>query len=426
MNSEALGAMRELFAEIDAAIPNDQASQTDRARQLFGLLDREGGIVEPLEAPAFQRTRVDDLGTWAEDPWGTPTYGVDASTTRPLEYTNGLVVDAAYAKTAVAGAPDKAGIEQQGRLVTVAYHGDSDSRLHGKRLEGEYVTADLVRFPTVADEPQNIAKAVAAVAQRMSEGRRAVASLDAIDGALFLDGSIFPLGIVYWVLLDHAGNRSPAGAWDAPQEIVKQYIEIIDHQYERDRPVIGIVKTSSMAQVLEALETKIARHDIRGDDGRPVDVPWTRDHQFMAEVLRYDDLEYLTYTSWFLSKGQEIAGDRLDTMAPLADDLEHGTPTDYRRAFCYVRLPKTGDILRIETPVLMLQTSEQRQRVRLKALKEIAKRRGVPLAVDRADRIARISQTNRDTIQDMLENTDATFDHNWDGRWDDTEDTTDL
>lgn len=417
MNSEALGIVRQLFAEIDAAVPRDQAPQAAYARRLFELLDYEGGEVEPLGGPTYWRTRIDELGTWSDDPWAGPTYGVDASTTRPLEYNNGLVVDAAHAKTAVAGDGADRAVERTGRIVGVSYLDDDDSVLHGQTFEDEHVTGELVCFPPSTEEPRNVSKSVATVAQRLSEGQQAVDSLDAIDGPLFLDGAVLPLGVAYWVLLDYAGEGSPAGAWDLPAEILGAYIEVIDRQYDRGLPVIGVVKTSTMSQVLGALREKIATHDIRDGDGRLLSVPWLRDHQFLSEVLWFDDLEYLTYTSWFVQQGQEVGGQRYEVLDPEAHRLEHGEPADYRRVFCYVRLPKTGDLFRIEAPYLMVEDETMREQVRLKALKEIAQRRGVPRAIDRADRLARISLENREKIREMIERTEATYDHNWDGRW---------
>jgi hypothetical protein len=422
MNPEALGAVRQVFAELDAAVPRDLDSQTAHARQLFELLDHDGGGVEPLEEPTYQRTRIDELGTWTDDPWSGPTYGVDASTTRPLEYNNGLVVDTAHAKTAVTGSTADRAVERSGRIATVAYLDDDDSVLHGQTFEGDHVTAELVSFPQSTEEPRNVSKSVATVAQRLSESEQALDSLDAIDGPLFLDGSVLPLGIVYWVLLDYAGERSPAGSWELPADILDNYIEVIDRQYERGQPVIGVVKTSTTSQVLAALREKITRNDLRDDDGRLLSVPWVRDHQFIAEVLRHDDLDYLTYTSWFVNRGQEIGRQRYDVLEPRAGQLAHGDPADYRRAFCFVRLPKTGDLLRIEAPRLMVADETSRKQVRLKALKEIAKRRGVPGAVHRADRLASISRENRETIRELLERTEAAYDHNYDGRWSDLDD----
>lgn len=426
MDSEAISAVRQLFDEIDAAIPRESESQSQRARRVFELLGHDEGGVYALDQPSYQRTRIDELGTWTDDPWDDPTYGVDASTTRPLDYNNGLIVDTAYAKTAVTGDAANRAVEHTGRVVGVAYLNDDETTLHGKTIESDHVTAELIRFPETTEEPRNLSKSVATVAQRWSESQQAVDSLDDVDGPLFLDGSVFPLGIVYWLLLDHAGNRSPAGSWDLPTKIVANYVEVIDRLYERGLPVIGIVKTSSMAQVLDALREKITQNNIRGENGRFVNVPWIRDHQFLTEVLRYDDLDYLTYTSWFVDRGQEINGTRYDVLEPLAERLDHGDPKDYRRAFCYVRLPRTGDLLRIEAPYLMVQDGETREQVRLKALKEIARMRGVPRAIHRADRLARISQENRDKICDMIERTETSYDHNWDGRWSDLNDNPDL
>jgi len=426
MDSESLGIVREMFEAVDQAVPREPTSQADHARQLFELLDREGGHVEAIGEPQYWRTRIDELGTWSDDPWTGATYGVDAGTTRPIEYNNGLVVDTAYAKTAVAENDDGGEIERTGHITGVAYFDDDDSTLHAQTFDGDNVTAELIPFPQPAKEPRNIGKSVASVAQRMSESRQALASVESVDGPLFLDGAVLPLGIVYWLLLDYTGGRSPAGSWDVPADIVGNYIEVIDRQYERDQPVIGIVKTSSLSQLLSSLREKIASHNIRDDSGRLVSVPWTRDHQFMSEVLRFDDLEYLTYTSWFVQQSREIQGQHVEALEPISGRGRHGDAEAYRRAFCYVRLPKTGDLLRIEAPYLMVEDEEMREQVRLKALKEIAQRRGVPRAIHRADRLARISRENRDTIRDMIERTEYSYDHNWDGRWSDIEEDPEL
>lgn len=421
MDSESLGIVREMFEAVDQAVPREPTSQADHARQLFELLGREGGHVEAIGEPRYWRTRIDELGTWSDDPWAGATYGVDAGTTRPIEYNNGLVIDTAYAKTAVTGNDDDGEIERTGHITGVAYFDDDDSTLHAQTFDGDNVTAELIPFPQPAKEPRNIGKSIASVAQRMSESRQALASVGSVDGPFFLDGAVLPLGIVYWLLLDYTGGRSPAGSWDVPADIVGNYIEVLDRQYERDQPVIGIVKTSSLSQLLSSLRDKIASHNIRDDSGRLVSVPWTRDHQFMSEVLRFDDLEYLTYTSWFVQQSREIQGQHIEALEPVSDQGRYGDTEAYRRAFCYVRLPKTGDLLRIEAPYLMVEDEDLREQVRLKALKEIAQRRGVPRAIHRADRLARISRENRGMIRDMIGRTEYSYDHNWDGRWSDIE-----
>jgi hypothetical protein len=70
----------------------------------------------------------------------------------------------------------------------------------------------------------------------------------------------------------------------------------------------------------------------------------------------------------------------------------------------------------------MVSDEERRRTVQYKTLKEIAKKQDVPGAVGRADRIARITGENRETIRNMIRSSEASFDHNWDGRWSDIED----
>ena len=109
-------------------------------------------------------------------------------------------------------------------------------------------------------------------------------------------------------------------------------------------------------------------------------------------------------------------------MESVADELTHGQPEDYRRAFAYVRTPKTGNIFRIETPLLFLTDETRREEVLLKALKEIAQQGDVPKAIGRADRIARISPDNREIIRNLLQTVEPEFDYNRDGRWSHLED----
>lgn len=430
MDVEAFGLVREMFEQIDQNIPRQGVEQTSHARELFAHLGKSGGGVAPIGEPAFYRTPIADLGRWSEDPWTGPTYAIDASTTRPLEYTNGLIADTAYAKLGIAGPDADRTAERSGTLKSVVYYDDNESTLHGAEFgqdgDGSPVQGEIVPFQPEADSTRNLSKSVSSVAQHLAEGEHARRHLDDIDGVLFLDGSLYPLGILYWVLLDHAGESSPARSWDRPREIIENYIEVIDRQYERGYPVLGVVKTSTTSQLIDGLEDKIASHDVQTEDGLRPDVPWMRDHQFIADVLRDDSLDHLTYTSWFVSTEQAMS--RLDSelLVPFADTLQSGNPAEYRRAFFFVRLPKSEFILRVEAPLLFVGEEEDtRHEIQHKALKEIAHRRDVPQAVARADRIARINNEVRESMRRLLESSQPSMDYNWDGRWsqDDTSET---
>ena len=421
MDERAFDVVRQLAERVDAGIPRKVDDQADHARELFGLLAHDGGTVDSLGEPEYFKTRKSELGTWTEDPWSEPTYGVDASTTRPLEYNNGLVVDTAHAKLGVSGADADRTPEQRGTIVTGVYLEDDDVTLQQEAIERGNVEGEIVRIPEMRQRT-NVTSILTSTVQRLAEGRHARRCLNDVDGPLFLDGSVYPLSVIYWTLLDRAGQGAPVGNWDLPEEVIENYVAVVDACYEEDVPVLGIVKTSSMGELTESLREKIAQNNLRGPRGTFHDVPWLRDHQFVGEVLRDPSLDHLTYTSWFVQQRVELRGESFGLLEPVEDELDHGQPADYRRAFAYVRTPKTGNVFRIETPVLFLRDEERREQVLLKALKEIARQGDVPRAVARADRIARISPDNRETIRDTLQTVEPAFDYNRDGRWSHLED----
>lgn len=435
MDAQALSLIEDMFERIDSNTPLEVTEQTEYARQLFDEIGRSGGGIETIGDPDLFRTPIVDLGRWANDPWDQTTYGIDASTTRDFDFTNGLIMDTAYAKLGVGGSEADRTPEQAGTVKTVAYHDDSRSRIRNQAFspgsinddsEGDTDTIDptairgeIVPYKADADSTRNLSKSISSIAQSLAEGEHAKRMLPEIDGPLFLDGSLYPLGVLYWVLLDHAGVTSPANRWDRPHETVGNYLDVIDTLYERNLPVVGIVKTSTTAQLTEALEAKLRRHEVTDDDGLRPDVPWVRDHQFIADVLDNDSLDEFTYTSWFVST--EFSAGRVDgeILEPFADDLRHGEPSNYRRAFFYVRLPKKGFILRVEAPLLFVRKDDERERIQTKALREIAQRRDVPYPIKRADRTARISPENRETLRDTITASRSTRNYNDDGRWSD-------
>lgn len=421
MDSNALSVVRNLFDHIDANVPREQDEQAAYARELFDLLSHSGGSIESLGEPRYQKTRLSELGTWTEDPWTQPTYGLDASTTQPIEFNNGLIVDTAYAKIGVVGQGANHTIEERGTVKTAVHFADSDSTLYNTDATAGNVDGEVVRFPDVG-RSRNLSKDVATAAQHLAESEHLIGNADSIDGVCFIDGAVYPLGVVYWLLLDEIGRSTPAGAWDVPRRILGNYAGFIDEQFEKDLPVVGVVKTSTMDEVLTALDGKISRHNLTDDDGVRMDLPWTRDHQFIGEVLRDSGLDHLTYSSWFVQEELPLRNQAFDLLSSIESSLSHGSASDYRRAFFYVRLPKTGDVLRVETPYLMVSDEDRRRAVQYKTLKEIAKKQDVPGAVGRADRIARITSENRDAIRNMIRSSEASFDHNWDGRWSDIED----
>lgn len=420
MDERVLSAVTDLVGQIDGALTDDTDDQTTDARELFGYLRHEGGAVEPYEpfdpvtSSPYAVTPAADLGNWEEDPWGDPTYGVDASTTRPMEYDNGLIVDVAHAVLGVSGADADRAPERESTVATGVYTGPRKLDTPTAELDGQ-IMGELIEIPADQQSIRNVTSTLASVVQRRSESYHARRCLDEIDGPLFLDGAVYPLSLLRHVP-DEGTDADPD--WELPTEILETYVEVIDHCFERGVPVYGVVKTSEITTLLRGLREKIRRNEIRRDDGTLRRVPYRTDAQFVAAVLRDERLTHVAYTDWFVETEPVPGADRSERLDPVADVLEHGDPADYRRAFCHVRLPETGTVFRIETPLLFLEHSPGAEAVRLKALSEIARRGDVPGAVIRADRRARITRGNRDRIRHSLENAAPTHDYNADGRWD--------
>ncbi len=421
MDERAFDIVRQLADRVDTGVPRAVADQAAHARELFDLLSYDGGTVDSFGEPEYFKTRKTELGTWANDPWIGPTYGVDASTTRPLEYNNGLVVDTAHAKLGVSGPDADREPEQRGTVVTGVYLDDDSVTLQQESIEQDTVTGEIIRIPKMRQRT-NVTSILTSTVQRLAEGQHARRCIEDITGPLFLDGSVYPLSVIYWTLLDRAGRGAPIGDWELPNKVIKNYVDVVDACYEQDVPVLGIVKTSSMGGLTESLREKVAQNNLRGPRRTLRNVPWLRDHQFLGEVLRDRSLDHLTYTSWFVQQRVELRGESFDLLEAVKEELDHGQPADYRRAFAYVRTPKTGNVFRIESPALFLTDDERREQILLKALKEIARQGDVPRAVARADRIARISPNNREKIRDTLQTVEPAFDYNRDGRWSHLED----
>ena len=142
-----LGALRDVFGTIDGQVDAAADEEEQSAAELFEYLDRSGGDIEALESPAIHHKPVDEVLDW-DDPWPV-TYGVDASTTRPLQFSNGLLLGAANAKLGISGRTDRATLTKESTLSTVVYL-DNDAFDIGD-IEPEYgtVNAHIFRFQTI-------------------------------------------------------------------------------------------------------------------------------------------------------------------------------------------------------------------------------------------------------------------------------------
>lgn len=402
-----LGALRDVFRSIDGCV-DDATQEDDRsAGELFDYLDRPGGDVDTLEPPTITHQPVEELQSW-DDPWPI-TYGVDASTTQPLQFSNGLLLGAANAKLGINGPIENAAVAKESTLTTVAYFDNDEFELPDFAPDYDTVDAHVFRFPTIESRQRDLADWVTGIARTFSEGWHARRLLDDIDGPLFIDGPLYPSRVLLWTMFAQTPDprETPLDFWpDMIDEIVSNYLRIVEGQDRADQPVIGVVKSPTSTQVVSAIEAK-------APDAVETPLRWGNDNLFFSEALFNpddwygDDGALISYTSWLVQR--QMTHPRMDTALVPLDGLDgiefrRGDPTEYQTAFFYVRIPLKSTVVRIEAPLLQVRDEEERTRIQRKVLREIAATRSIPFAIEAADEAATISRENRQRLRRELGN----------------------
>jgi hypothetical protein len=178
--------------------------------------------------------------------------------------------------------------------------------------------------------------------------------------------------------------------------------------YENDLPVVGIVKTGRSSVALTALEHKIRNADI---DGLELPLPWSSDTQLFSNALHteadlYSDRGHLiSYTPWLFQTEQTAHG---ESVVPFGSfdgvSLQYGDPQEYQRAFFYARCPRSGTVMRVETPYVFARNDRVRERIQRKALVELAQQQNEPRAIMFADENARITRNDRKNLLNVIQN----------------------
>lgn len=398
-----LGALRDVFGSIDGRV-GEAADDEDRAAaDLFGYVDRPGGDVEALEPPEIRHEPVGDVRDRTSWP---VTYGVDGSTTRPLRFSNGLLLGAANAKLGISGRTDRTDLTTESTLTTVVYFDDEEFEVDDLDPAYDGVEARVFRFPTISSRQRDLADWVTGIARTYAEGWHARRLLDDIDGPLFIDGPLYPSRVLLWTMFARSPSReTPLDFWpDMVGDIVTNYLRVVEGQDRAGQPVVGVVKSPTSAQVVGAIETKASEE---------VDTPlrWGNDNLFFSEALytpddRYgDDGPVVSYTTWLVQRRMTPARTD-DAFVPLdgPDGIEfrRGDAAEYQTAFFYVRIPLQNTVVRVEAPLMMVRDDADRERIRRTVLAEIAATRDIPFAIEAADDAATISRENRRRLRREL------------------------
>ncbi len=367
-------------------------------------LRSDGAVVlESLGEHRRRRVHAEDIAL-AEDPFPT-RHGLDSGTINPTTFKNGLVVDVAQA--AMSAVPSDVDLHRGRTMVTAVHTNDATTTFEEDwRMDDEgFVRGRVLHVPRV---DRTVTPVVHELALYLAEITHAYRNREVVDDLLVLDGPVYPKGLLTWADRDPELQELLA-AEEQPQEIIGQYVRMVEHFAERGVPLIGFVKTPVSRQVTRTIREK---------EGS---APWVNDAAFFSQVLAPDtygtdererDTSSLTFTNWFTSRGGTDGA--LSAPSVPYDIQRERDPADYEVTFCMLYDPRTDTVYRVESPAVFTRDPDLRERLTRHVLKSVATERGPPLAVRKADQLARISRRETVALREALERAfDSELDTNY-------------
>ena len=347
-------------------------------------------VLEPMGDQRRRRVDTEDVALH-EDPFPTQ-HGLDSGTINPTTFKNGLVLDVAQA--AMAGVPSDLELHRARTVVMTAHANDVTVDLRGEGWLGYdegYTQRRILQVPRVDRYAQTV---VHALALYLAESHHAVTEAEVVDDLLILDGPIYPTGILKWT------DRHPELAGlledhETPRAVVENYLELVETFVERETPLIGFVKNSASNAITRTVRRK-------------TNAPWANDAAFFSQVLAPREngdtrTDVLTFTNWFRSR---VGTDRLlSTQGSDVVDLEDRPldRADYEVTFFVVYDPRTDLLFRVEAPAAFTADPDRRERLTMQVLTDVAAEQGPPLAVAKADELARIDRQGKEALRRTIE-----------------------
>ena len=359
-------------------------------------------ILEPLGELRRRRIDVEDAAL-REPPFPTQ-HGLDSGTINPTTFTNGLVLDVAQA--AMAAVPSDLELHRSRSVVTTAHSNDPTVDCD----EGEWSAFDegysrgrVLQAPRVNRYEEAV---VHALSLYLAEVSHATLQADVVDDLLIVDGPIYPKGLLAWA------DRHPELAEllveeERPRDVIARYIGLVERFADRGVPLAGFIKNGGSKAITRA---------VRGTTR----APWVDDAAFFERVLRRTDAEgdtltdELTFTNWFRSragvdKPLSADGDALGLPRSRA-------PEDYEVTFFCLYDPRSELLFRVEAPAVFTRDPDVREALTMQFLRDVAHESGPPLAVAKADELARIGREERAALIRSIE---QRFDSDRDRSYDD-------
>ncbi|MUV89013.1 nuclease [Halapricum sp. CBA1109] len=347
-------------------------------------------VLTPMDEQVRRRVDVQDVAL-RESPFPTQ-HGLDSGTINPTTFENGLVLDVAQA--AMSAVPSDMELHRARTVVMTAHANDVTVDVGAEDwipFDEGYTRRRILQVPRVDRYAQTV---VHALALYLAESHHALLQADVVEDLLVLDGPIYPTGILKWT------DRHPELAdlladHETPQTVVENYLDLVDRFVERDVPLIGFVKNSSANAITRAVRSK-------------TNAPWANDTALFSRILEcYEDGEQredvLTYTNWFRSR---LGTDRLlseqgsDVVDMDDRPLDRGA---YEVTFFAVYDPRTDLLFRVEAPAAFTTDPDLRERLTMQVLRDVAAEQGPPLAVAKADELAKIDRQGKEMLTRTIE-----------------------
>ena len=394
---------------VDASDHRDLAS-TVWSDFLDPLYQEGTPILEPLDEQRCRLVDVEDAALM-ESPFPTQ-HGLDSGTINPTTFKNGLVIDVAQA--AMAAVPSDLDLHRGRTIVSTVHSNDGTVDVtedDWSLFDQGYGRGRILQAPRVDRFEQTV---VHALALYLAESKHATLNADVVDDLLILDGPIYPTGLLKWT------DQDPTLAEllvedERPRDVVQHYVDLVERFVGRDVPLVGFVKSTASKAITRTVRRKSA-------------APWVNDAALFEQILqRTDDdgetdTDVLTFTNWFVSRAG--ADCPLSVQSDLDLDLEKELdPEAYEVTFFVIYDPREELIYRVEAPYAFTRDEALREDLTMQVVSDVAARTGPPLAVEKADELARISRQEKAALQRQLEETfssDRQREYN-DVRWDGAE-----
>ena len=387
-------------------------SHRDEARRLFEELQCDG----PIKTITPRSRRAESILSLARhhDPSFPVLYGVDGGSTRPMHFEDGTTLCANQA-VCVADPPLRhRGVPLEAwrtiAIVSHSFQNVGEARVVHyptslpltplsplpRRGEGTGVRGyvSFWRIHLTKDflerEVASIVKGLADVTSEPTHAQQMLELFDVREGLLLIDGALYPIGLYYYLLGELKGEWGYRwGVRLSDREdivaLLAAPVRLIEASVARKIPIVAINKT---------LETTwLLRFCVR-------ERRWASDRQFMTAVLSDTPKDSLGYTNWFVQEAYpswEERGSVIDLPKAIGDFGLVLESEFYHVAFFYVYDPRVRSVLKVETPRAVFEFCEP-ERLQRVVLGEIARGRGVPNVLRKADSRARITQEEREAL----------------------------